>query len=249
MGVGTASAVAEERIQLSPLGVVTALPGEARILAGRRCAPKASLTLPNNVNLRLSGMGPDAATVAAQALVESGSRALVSWGSAGGLTEQMPAGTLIVPTHIVTEKGEDHTVDAQWRARLSEALGNRCTSAALCSSTQPVSSVEAKRLLHQHTQAVAVDMESAAVAAVAQRHGLPFLVVRAIADTVDIAIPDAAMQALSQAGKLQPMPMLTSLLKHPGQISVLLELARCFRLAQASLQNVVAIVGPRLSAE
>lgn len=193
-------------------------------------------------------MGPDGAKAAAQVLVEAGACALVSWGSAGGLREEIPTGTLLVPTHVVTEQGEEYTVDAPWRMRLEQALAAPCVSGLLCSSAQPLTSVAAKQQLQRHTGAQAVDMESAAIAAVAQANALPFLVVRAVADTAGMAVPHAALQALSTDGKLQPFSVMTSLLKKPAQISTLLELARCFRMAQTSLRAVVASAGPRLGA-
>lgn len=248
MGAGTASAVAGTRIELTTLGVVAALPGEARILAGKKCRPRASLRLPGDVHLRLSGMGPVAAQTTAQALVDDGARALVSWGCAGGLCEDLAAGSLLLPLRVVTEQGEDFPVDAQWHARLAGVLYDDYETGALCSSAQPVSSVAAKRRLREHTQARAVDMESAAVAAVARVNKVPFLVVRAVSDTADTAVPEAALRALSQAGDLQVLAMMTSLFKAPAQIPALLELSRCFGRAQASLRGVVTAAGTRLGA-
>ena len=244
MGVGAASAV----VGLINLGIVTALPGEARLLTRRKCAPLSSHRLVDNVQLQLSGMGPVAAERAAQTLVNSGCGALVSWGCAGALAPHVTAGTLLLPGQVVNAEGQCYFTDPEWRERLAKSLQQDYEEAALLSTDQPVASVEAKARWYTSTQAVAVDMESAAVAAVAKDNGLPFLVIRAVADTAGSEVPVAALQALSDDGELQPLAILTALAKHPGQIPALIKLGRCFSAAQASLAHVAERGGPRLGA-
>lgn len=247
MGAGTASIVAGESVNLITLGIVTALPGEARILAGQKCKPLARMRLHQNVHLQLSGMGVVAARQAAGSLINAGAEALVSWGCAGALQSDLAAGELFLPATVVNAQDQPYATDSMWRASLIKALGHPDTNTTLYTSETPLSSVQAKAHCHQATHAQAVDMESAGIAAVAQAHGMPFLVVRAIADTAQCGVPHAAMQSLSNSGDFLPWSLFKSLSKSPGQLGALINLGRGFRMAQASLARVVASVGPRLA--
>jgi adenosylhomocysteine nucleosidase len=60
---------------------------------------------------------------------------------------------------------------------------------AVVSSETVVWRAEEKRRLHQLTDATGLDMESAAVAAVAQEQGVPMAIVRTVSDLVDEDLP------------------------------------------------------------
>lgn len=60
---------------------------------------------------------------------------------------------------------------------------------AVVSSETVVWQAEEKRRLHQLTDATGLDMESAAVAAVAQEQGVPMAIVRTVSDLVDEDLP------------------------------------------------------------
>ncbi|MDR3530287.1 MAG: hypothetical protein P4L90_07030, partial [Rhodopila sp.] len=75
-------------------------------------------------------------------------------------------------------------------------------------------------------QAHAIDLESGAMARVAEAHGLPFIVVRAICDPAERDLPPAALVALDPEGGIGLIPVLRSVLKQPNQLPGLLALAR-----------------------
>lgn len=52
------------------------------------------------------------------------------------------------------------------------------------------------------TGAVALDMESIAIAKIAMEHSLPFLVIRVIADTVNMNLPQAINYSLNTQGEI-----------------------------------------------
>lgn len=82
-----------------------------------------------------------------------------------------------------------------------------------------------KRAAFAASGALAVDLESGAVARVAARHGLPFAVLRAVCDPAGRALPPAALAALDSQGAIGAWRVLASVLAHPGQIAALLALA------------------------
>ena len=72
----------------------------------------------------------------------------------------------------------------------------------------------------------AVDLESGAVARVAQAHGLPFAAPRAIADPATRTLPPAALVPLKPSGGIDLPRILLSVLAKPAQIPALIGLAR-----------------------
>ena len=127
--------------------------------------------------------GADAVRAAALAsgLIDRGVGGLVSFGLAGGLDPALAPGTLLLPEVVLLPDGRALPVDGAWRRRAA-ALLPQAGSAALVGSDRAVASVAGKAALRASSGAGAVDMESHAVAAAAVAAGLPFLVIRAIAD-------------------------------------------------------------------
>jgi hypothetical protein len=89
-------------------------------------------------------------------------------------------------------------------------------------------------------------MESHAVAAIASAAKIPFLVLRAIADPVDQALPQVAREALRPDGIIRIRATFGGLLREPGQLVALLRLARQSALALAALRRGVRLAGPGL---
>lgn len=231
-------------------GVVAALPAEGRCLTKQKLRPGSDVSLAGALRLQLSGIGPEHARRAAENLLSTGAQALISWGVAGGLAPHLEAGVLLLPQRVQYLEGEEYWVDPHWRQCLLDRLEDKLTlsSAPLHHTETVLSSPEEKARLYRHSGCVAVDMESVAVGKVANQAGVPFLVIRAIADPAQIALPATALSALNTQGRLQPLALLASLLSRPEDVLGLWQLAKHFRAARATLQTVVAQVGPTLLA-
>lgn len=128
-----------------------------------------------------SGPGPERAKQCATAAVAAGARALVSWGLAGGLAAGVQAGTVILPRHVIMQRGPTFAVAAEWRERLAD-LANEFTvnPGDLLTVSSALDSPAAKAAAATALGAVAVDMESAAIAAVAARARVPFVALRVV---------------------------------------------------------------------
>lgn len=125
-----------------------------------------------------------------------------------------------------------------WNARARDALRARGIDAIeddLLGATRIVAARNAKAELHRRTGAAAVDLESGAVAAVAQRLGRPFLALRAVADPAGFALPPAALVGIDSAGRTALLPVLLSILRRPGQLADLVRLAHHSRRALDAL--------------
>lgn len=149
--------------------------------------------------LSVAGIGPERATEAAQRLVGEGVACLVSWGTCAGLVEGLKSGTLMLPQAVVSSDGSHfETLRLERFSRLSSARRE-----PLAEAKHVLETTQAKRTLAERTGAVAADMESGAVARVAREAGLPFLVVRAVIDPVEQALPKAVLRLTDAFGRVQ----------------------------------------------
>jgi adenosylhomocysteine nucleosidase len=159
--------------------------------------------------LAIAGLGFERAGDAAQDLIGRGARALLSWGVAGGLSPALLPGDLLLPQCVIGGRQEWET-DPDLRARLRRVLGGHVLEGGdLYCSRAPVASIEEKKALSARGM-LAVDMESAAVATVAQRARVPFVAVKAICDPATREIPAVALRLLGHDGSLswRAMPSL-----------------------------------------
>jgi adenosylhomocysteine nucleosidase len=226
---------------LNGLGVVAAFAAEARSLGAAIREPRRPVRLADGTVLILSGVGPAAAGNAARLLATGGVGALLSWGMAGGLDPALAAGTLVLPATVISPGGILFTTAPEWRQRVSSAIPppHPVCSGRLLTCAEPLGSLEAKLLAFRRNAAVAVDMESSAIAEVAAGARLPFLAVRAIVDTATDEVPRAALAALTPgAGALRIGRLLAALARSPAEGAALVRLGGCYRSARRALTAV-----------
>ncbi len=206
------------------IGIVTGLAAEARIARRLGWA------------VAVGGGTAAGARAAARGLAEQGANALVSFGLAGGLDPELTAGTLLVPEAVVAEG-----VRLRANPPLSAWLGGP-TAHCLLGVETVAASVDAKRRLWIQTGCAALDLESGPVAEIASALRLRFAVLRAICDPAGIALPPAALAALSQAGRIGLARVAGSVVRAPSQIPALLHLAGEAARARRALSDRVAAV-------
>ena len=121
---------------------------EARLLAGHQ--------------VRCSGGRIARARDLARQLLDDGAQGLVSFGIAGALDPRLATGRLVIATSVVV--GEQcFDADAGWREGLCAALPE-AVAGIVAGSPEVVATPAAKAALHARRGAIAVDMESGAVA-------------------------------------------------------------------------------------
>lgn len=219
--------------------MVCALRAETRTLIGKHVAQGECVELYEGTLLALSGIGAQHARGAGQMLLRRGAGALLSWGTAAGLDPALPPGSLIVPAEVIDTDGRILSVCPQWHARLLEALAPRLPvhTGRIVEHDSVLTEPQDKHELHARTDAVAVDMESAALAMLAQEHGVPFAAIRAIADTSDARVPQTLIDAVDSVGGLPLRGVITAVVLRPGDWPTIARLASHLRSAQTTLRQ------------
>ena len=205
--------------------------------------------MPRGVSWLVVQSGPGSARAAdgAQGAIDSGAGLLVSWGLAGGLGAAVAPGTVVLPRRVREQGAEPLRVDAAWHARLS-ALARELVleQGDLLTAPAALESPAAKRAAAAATHAVAVDMESAAVAAVAARARVPFVALRVVVDGLDDALPPGAETWIDAHGNRRMTAALRAAVD-VRQWRSLVTLAKRYRVASGALDRLArALAAPHL---
>ncbi|MBV8650782.1 MAG: phosphorylase [Alphaproteobacteria bacterium] len=185
-----------------------------------------------------AGGAPARTATALDAAIAAGVRGLVSFGIAGSLAPGLRSGSLVVARAVIAGDGTRFATDPAWTAALAKTMDT--VAGDTFGGTAIVARAAEKAVLHARTGALAVDLESLVVARAAQRAGLPFIVLRAIADGATRDLPPAALLPLTPDGTPHLPAVLLSVLRRPRQIAGLIGTARETRSALRALQRSAA---------
>ena len=157
---------------------------------------------PGDILLRQSGVGQARARAAARDALRDGATALVAWGVAGSLDSSCPPGTVLLPAIVRRPGGTSFRASEGWRKRLAGKLAPHVAvqGGELLSVDEVLATPQAKAGARK-LGAVAVDMESAAVAEIAATARRPFIALRVIFDGAGDHLPDAP-DLVDPAGRL-----------------------------------------------
>lgn len=192
--------------------------------------------------LARTGVGPDNAAIAARRLFkEMPIAAALSLGIAGGLSLGVETGDLIVGNRMILRRNSGQVLCGEKDSRLESfpcdpglqdaAMtvirgwnSRHCLGPIL--TVDHILTMEEKRVLAAGSGALAVDMESAAIASAASACSIPFLAIRGILDPVHEDLAVGFDQFLDAEGE-PDLPRLTRyLLIHPFTLSRLVGLGR-----------------------
>lgn len=224
-------------------GIIVALPEELTTLTAKKIDKGCCLFIADKILVANSGAGPVNAQAAAELLVAKGATRLISWGCAAALCAALKPGDLIVADELIDHTGcknAKFSISSYWHSYTSNRLSTSIAihTGGLAESKSIISSSKDKERLQSATGAVALDMESIAVARVAGLYGLPFLAIRAIADPVNMDLPLAINHSLNDQGEIILGKLLMFLALHPAELPGLIKLGLHFNAAKKTLKSV-----------
>ncbi len=234
---------------MNKLGLVVALPAEARALAGgpwQMVDGRPVCLAPSAGGAGLiwvrSGIGYERAREAARWLVGQEVAALGVLGVSGGLAPGLASGSLVVAEEVVDvfDGGAGESLACRSGDGLLSALrreGFEAVGGPIATVEEPVLEPEKKILLGRQSGALAVDMESAAVARVASEAGLGLFALRSICDPAERRVPRALYDMVDGTGGLRAGVLLTALLRRPQLLIDLLAMQRDFSRALKALEQ------------
>jgi adenosylhomocysteine nucleosidase len=227
----------------APILVLAALPVElaalARRLGLRSAGPVVRGTFAGvPLVAAASGVGLERARRRAGELVAAERpEAVLVTGIAGGLRPGLAVGEVLVPAEVAAESGE------RYATTLAASIGGVVVAGRLVSTHTAATTRAAKAALRRRYEADAVDMESAAVAAVCVERGVRWLCIRAISDSAEGELPAEALALTDVDGRPRLGAAARYVLRHPAGISPLLRLGRDARgAATAAAEKVAAVV-------
>ena len=213
-------------------GVIAGLHREIQCLSGG--------TELNCLDKRVSGVDPDYAEVLAESLVEGGCNALLSFGTAGGISPSLQAGDLLLPSTVMDRFGNVFRTSEEWRTRIEDSLGpvKDFDSGCLLGTNKIIHTVVEKKEVSKNFSAFAVDMESHRVGKVAKKNNIPFLVIRAVADTANIDVPKSVIGIIGANGRPCYSKAFVNLILNPMDIPRLAQLSKRYKVALRSLHTI-----------
>lgn len=167
------------------------------------------------------GMGYARARRATEALIEGHSPSwLLSCGFAGALLPQMKVGQIVMANEIVDMHGQQFSIDLKAETNESQGL----YVGRVLTADEIVRTIAEKQELHEKHQAIAVDMESLAVAQVARERRVRFMGVRAISDDMSADLPSEVLSVMGGSGAVRVGAVIGALWKRPSSMKDMLKL-------------------------
>ena len=182
----------------------------------------------------IAGVGPDRAPAnVEQLLAERNVDQLILCGFAGGLDPDLETGSVVVPQRIIDGRGNAAALSDQQQPTILTA-------------EQIVTQPQQKCKLYARHGAVAVDMESFAIAQVAAGHSVPLTIIRAVLDTAEQSLPAAIHQWVDTQGRTRWSRIWRDILIPPWHLHTLARLGLQARKAAVPLAKHVTAALQRI---
>ena len=223
---------------MASIGIITALQSEADCLG--------SLENNKNVTHSVAGIGASAATRTAIEFCNKECSGLISFGYAGALNSIYQSGCLAIGSSVSNGPNIFNTSSVWLRnltslIELEKNISFHATS--FFTPPSPLITKSQKVAQAQKGDWGAVDMESYAIAEVASKNGLPFLIVRAILDELNTDIPAGSANMIAPNGRQKSLTVFYEILKKPSDFGKYLKLARAKFNADITLRRAAALIG------
>jgi len=190
-----------------------------------------------------AGTGADRARRATQALIDAHTPTwILSVGFSGALHPDLQLGDLVIADSIVDTRGEELRVDV----RMTPDPERGWHVGRILMAEEIVRSVDQKQQLAEQTAALAVDLESLAVAQVCRDTETRFMAVRSISDDLSHDLPPEVLSVFGGTGSLRAGAIAGALWKRPSSMKDMWRLRENAQLASERLAAFLNFVVPSL---
>ena len=205
------------------IGLVCALPIELQDFLGR-CSKIKTYTGgkftfrggfygPIRIAIVESGTGMACAERATSALLDAHSpKWVISTGFCGALIPGMAIGEIVVSDKIINVAHEELKIEMGMQSAPERGLrvGRTLTIDRM------IRTVAEKQVLAEQTGAIAVDMESHAIASVCRERKTRFMAIRSVSDDLSADLPAEVLSLVGETGAVRVGAVLGALWKRPG---------------------------------
>ncbi|MEE2933219.1 MAG: hypothetical protein VX941_07315 [Pseudomonadota bacterium] len=190
--------------------------------------------------IKCSGPGPDRVSVACNDLNNDKIMGIVSFGIAGGMDPKLKSGSVLLPKAVVTDDGAVFQTDDTLRRSVAKNWPVAREQSRQLGVNKVIKSIDEKMQLFQATGAHALDMESHVIAAYAKKRGIPFLILRSIADSAKDTVPEIALAGMNKNGRATALSLLRKLIQRPSSLTQVAKLAYTSNTAMRALKKMPA---------
>ena len=201
----------------------------------------------SNIILVETGVGPDNARRAIREAVEKQAiGGVIQIGFAGGLSQSLLSGDIVVATAVEGEGAAPIAPDLPERATKTFSGDILCHTGTFVTNDKILATAADKQAIADRRpegDIACVDMESAPAAGICAERGIPYLGLRAITDTLEEDLPIDLNECRGRDGNIDTMRVMWAAVHHPTTISGLMDLRRrALECAQTLATCVRAIV-------
>jgi adenosylhomocysteine nucleosidase len=197
------------------------------------------------------GIGHRRATETARRAFDSmfGAELVIGTGVVGALSSGLKPGDLVLCDRVLTLDSDgqvaEHVIavgDAHLRAvgRSLASADIAYSTGAILTSHRVLATGAEKRRAKESTGAIAVDMETAAIASEAAARGLPFIAIRAVLDEVDDEVVGAEMA--DEDGNVRPLAATSYLIRNPATMLKLPKMIRNLARATDAIADALTAI-------
>ncbi len=224
------------------LGILVPLKHELRSLTTKNLDPGSCVALSSNITVCLSGVGHQATRAAFTKILEHPVDLVVSWGTAAGLTHGVRAGDLVIPKFVKTSEGT-FQANPWFCQQIASCIpsGLKKHHGTLSDTGTILRSIDDKRKLNLASNCVTADMESGAIARLAEEHNLPFAVIRSVSDEVTTPIPTAILNSF-KGNNFEIKSFIYNAIITPSDWKDIFKLSGEFKKARKSLRTAARIL-------
>jgi adenosylhomocysteine nucleosidase len=178
-----------------------------------------------------------------------GAELVIGTGVVGALSSGLKPGDLILCDRVMTIDGDGRIAEPaiaiddsrlQQIGRSLAGAGIPYSTGAILTSHRVLASGAEKRSAKERTGAIAVDMETVALASEAATRNIPFIAIRAVLDEIDDEIFGAEMA--DEDGNVKPLAATSYLIRNPATVLKLPKMIRNLSRATAAIADALTAI-------